>query len=144
MNNKLTQEKFQRTEKIPADNQHSNSWTSQESQRVAHRTPEMMVRSSRPGAPNQADFMSPDSNALPPGMFNDNQWPDLRPQGKYVASGSTDPSNNINGETLKRGYAAQDFTPAQADNDIPALFHDEATVDGQTGYLIRNNYLDRG
>lgn len=139
----MMQEKFQRVEKIPSDDDHSNSWVSQESQRIAHGTPEMMMRSIRPGAPNQADFMSPDTNALPPGMFNDNQWPALRPQGDYVTSGASDVTGNVEGSVLKQGFKRQEFTPEQSDYDRPALFYDEATVDGETGFLERHNYLDR-
>jgi hypothetical protein len=63
----------------------------------------------------------------------------------YVAAGSTDVSNSVNGAMLKKGYQRQNMlgTDDLYTNEHVEEFYGEATVDGKTGYLERNNYLDR-
>jgi hypothetical protein len=139
----ILQEKFQITEEDPQTDG-GNEWAVD----APHRSvvlPTMAIRSSRPGAPNQADFSSPQTNAMPAGMFIDNQIPQPNDHTmQYVTSGATDPTGGVTGATLKRGFRAIEevvatpYTNPQVEN-----FYDEVTVDGKTGFLKRNNYLDR-
>ena len=73
---------------------------------------------------------------------------DSDPGDSFVQSamaGETDVSNNVNQNTLLNGYGRLPMSPVEdmytaehRDN-----FYDSITVDGDTGFCERNNYLDR-
>lgn len=124
----------------------NDEWVSQESQRHVVRLDSLNINSSRPGAPKQANLRELDTNQMPPGMFIDNQSPNVNDHRmQYVAAGETDVSNSVNGAMLKKGYQRQEMsgTDDLYTNEHVEEFYGEATVDGETGFLERNNYLDR-
>jgi hypothetical protein len=140
----LLQEKFQRTMKPEPPEPHE--WATQESQRHAVHLEPLNVTSDRPGASSMVDLQELKTNQMPGGMFIDNQNPQVNDHKmQYVAAGETDVSNSVDAAMLKKGYQRQNMHPADEmyTNEHTEEFYGEATVDGKTGYLERNNYLDR-
>ena len=141
----LLQEKFQRTLPDPQTDG-SNDWT-RVKRKVAPQD-YMQVSSSRPGAGSAVDFESPVTNRMPPGMFVDNQpQADIRRMSNAHSNlaGSSDESNSVNAAMLHKGYQRQNMlgTDDLYNNEHTEEFYGEATVEGKTGFLERNNYLDR-
>lgn len=154
----LLQEKFQRT--VPDPNTDGgNEWATQESQRHAYDQPSQHYETSEPkkrysrelwGAPI-ADFDSPKTNDMPPGMFIDNQLPTVNDHNmQYGPAGSTDVSNSVDGKMLRKGFQRQEMrgTDDMYTNEHVEEFYGEASGSDDagnkyTGFLERNNYLDR-
>lgn len=114
----LLQEKFQRTVRDPKTNG-GNSWGSFEQTRRTTRA--------------QATYMPPGMN-IGEGYARDGGL-----------AGSTDASNSVNDSMLAKGYQRQNMsnTDEMYTNEHVEEFYGDATVDGETGFLERNNYLDR-
>ncbi len=87
----------------------------------------------------------PDDGCMPPGMNMDDQKDaDIRQQ-NFVMGGESDVSADWNAEAVRNGFSRKTMSPTddmytREHNDA---FYDEMTVDGVTGFLERNNYLDR-
>jgi hypothetical protein len=145
----LLQEKFQRTVDIPPRNDDGNRWVTQDSQRRVFVHPNSRITHERVGAGSDADFDTPVTNRLPPGMFISNQ--DISPDVAVGQvrdgglAGSTDVSNSVDAAMLKKGFQRQHLEPSDEmyTNEHTEEFYGDATVDGKTGFLERNNYLDR-
>ena len=60
-------------------------------------------------------------------------------------AGATDASNAVDSKLLRKGYRNQRLSPQEDmyNMEHTDLFYGEATVDGETGFVERNNYLDR-
>lgn len=122
---KIVQEKFQ-VDYPPAKDNGYHEWTTDKSARRTR------------GAGR-------DLNELPPGMNIGRQKnSDQREQG-LVMSGESDVSQDWNAEAVKNGFTRRTLRPTddmytREHNDA---FYDEVTVDGVTGFLERNNMLDR-
>ena len=54
-------------------------------------------------------------------------------------------TNSVNAAMLKKGFQHQNMRPEDEmfNNEHVELFYGEAEVDGVTGFVERNNYLDR-
>jgi hypothetical protein len=84
-------------------------------------------------------------NSLPPGMdIEDQEVFDNHPM-LIVTSGQSDVSRDMNPEAAANGFTRRQMRPTddmytREHNDA---FYDEITVDGMTGFLERNNMLDR-
>ena len=86
-------------------------------------------------------------NSLPPGMdLVDQEMADIRvqPYGGSMGTGSQ-VTDDVTAKSLRQGYDRKallgtDDAYTREHNDA---FYDEATVDGVTGFLERNNMLDR-
>jgi len=120
----VMQEKFQI--EVPNQPDGSNEWASDKSARSTKGT------SIREGK-------------LPPGTNIESQeTADLRKQ-PLVFSGEDDISADNNPEARKSGYTRRMFrgTDDEYTRQHNDAFYDEITVDGQTGFLERNNVLDR-
>lgn len=114
----LMQEKFQRTVREPKTNG-STRWATFESTR--------RTTAAKP-------------TYMPPGM---NIGEGYAKDGGLA--GSTDASNGVNDSMLAKGYQRQNMHSADEmyTNEHTEEFYGDATVDGDTGFLERNNYLDR-
>lgn len=126
----LLQEKFQVTAERPAKD--SNSWGTFESARVTSGT--------------ERDV----GNYLPPGMDITNQPNTKQPSMPLSMAGETDESNAVNTANVRKGWIKRDFSPVEDmyTNEHVEEFYGEATGkddggDKVTGFLERNNYLDR-
>jgi hypothetical protein len=152
----LLQEKFQRTAKIPNDDD-GNSWikTNEEFQSRVRKVYEPVYsehyESSKVGAPDIASFDDAKLNYMPPGMFidNNNPSPTERPY-KYVAAGQSDVSNRVSPKMMKDGFLPNQMSPVDDmyNNEHVEEFYGEAKGEDDagnkiTGFLERNNYLDR-
>lgn len=126
---KIVREKLQY--EVPANHNEDelSGWASDSSARVKKGTPSGL----------EARF-----NRLPPGMDNSAQEvADIRkmPFGGQLGSGSQ-VTDDVTKESLRKGFSFKPLssTDGQAHQDA---FYDEVTVDGETGFLERNNVLDR-
>lgn len=138
----IVQEKFQVT--VPQSGDGDHGWVSDKSARVKKSLP---GREGRAGgdhaskAMNNALFV----HSLPPGMdIEDQELTDIRKQQTHLA-GEGDVSGDTNRSALRKGFTRRDMRPTDDEfsrqhNDA---FYDECSVDGVTGYLERNNVLDR-
>lgn len=91
-------------------------------------------------------------NGLPPGMdIEDQEVVDARKMGINVAGGfptehaAGDRTQDLSAQSLLVGFDRKEMRPTddmytREHNDA---FYDEVSVDGVTGYVERNNYLDR-
>lgn len=83
--------------------------------------------------------------SLPPGMdIEDQENTDIRKM-KKVMSGASDESHDWSPEAIRRGYTKRAMSPTedQYTREHNDTFYDEMTVDGSTGFVERNNVLDR-
>lgn len=140
---RIVQEKFE-VRYPPADDDNGTSWASDKSARAKKGVP------GREGRPGGDSGSKPMDNAvfydgLPPGSDGEDQ--ELTDQRKmpFVMSGQTDVSHDWNPEAVANGFKRLKLRPTddmytREHNDA---FYDEMTVDGVTGFLERNNMLDR-
>ena len=114
----ILQEKFQIAPH--AKNESGESWASFESCRVTH---------------PQTRLQMPNNEILEPAMSSMN----------LSLAGETDVSDDVNGPTLIRGYQKRTMKPQEDmyNGEHVDLFYGDPTVDGVTGFVERNNYLDR-
>lgn len=143
----LLQEKFQVTAERPK--REDREWTSFESQRVTHAIPERSIDTSDAKKRNtlggiDARIDTPMSNQMPPGMGMRNQNPVPGHRMPYSAAGESDVSDMVS-RSMAKGYTRIPMrgTDDLYTNEHVEEFYGEATVDGKTGFLERNNYLDR-
>lgn len=76
---------------------------------------------------------------MPPGM-------DMHPDDTFgeALAGENDVSDGIDKRSLAQGFARKPTETTDPSNgDAMALFYDRVDVDGATGFVERNNYLDR-
>jgi hypothetical protein len=124
----LCQEKFQTIQ--PEGKPEDHQWVSDSSARRTKGTP----------SGRQAMF-----NALPPGMdMQDQAVHDFNPMPESLA-GETDVSDNVNPSTLRDGFGRLSMRPTDDmyTNEHCDAFYGEAKVDGDVGFVERNNMLDR-
>jgi len=140
---KICQEKFQVS--VPENrNEDVEGWVSDKSARVKKGTP---GREGRAGGDPSSRSMNNARlyTSLPPGMdITDAELSDIRKQ-RMVTAGTDDVSDNPSGENFRTGYVPVTMRPTDDmyTNEHQDCFYDEIKVDGVTGYLERNNYLDR-
>jgi hypothetical protein len=133
---KVVQEKFQVNE--PLREPRSHEWTSDSSART------------RKGLQTRHDSgvynsYRADLNCLPPGMDMDHQEVrEINPM-RTVTGGTDDVTDNPKGRDFSKGYVSLDLRPTDDmyTREHQDAFYDDVTVDGVTGYLERNNMLDR-
>lgn len=139
----LLQEKFQVTsEEGPKD---SNSWKSFDSVRTNSRPVETETYTGL-----YTTVRDPKMNHLPPGMDITNQDLTFQPEMPLSMAGQTDESNAVTVKNVRKGWIKRDFSPVEDmyTNEHVEEFYGEATGkddggDKVTGFLERNNYLDR-
>lgn len=137
---KVVQEKFEVRLPRQPEGIENTGWASDRSARV------------KKGIPGRDQGYGPcqEDNAvfygsLPPGMnIEDQEMADLRVQ-NFSMGGETDISEDWNAEAVHKGFSHKEMRPTddmytREHNDA---FYDEITVDGITGFLERNNMLDR-
>lgn len=145
----LSQEKFQVTAEPRKKRDHQ--WATFESQRRvisedtrSYDTSEAKKRTVIGGI--NAAFSAPITNRMPPGqeIMDQKLAPSFNVRDGGLA-GSTDESNSVNAAMLKKGFQHQNMRPEDEmyNNEHVELFYGEATVDGVTGFVERNNMLDR-
>jgi hypothetical protein len=86
-----------------------------------------------------------DLNQLPPGMDIEHQSVrEINPM-RTVTAGTDDVTDNPVGRDFREGYVPLKLrsTDDMYSREHHDAFYDEITVDGITGYLERNNTLDR-
>lgn len=86
-----------------------------------------------------------DLNEMPPGMNIARQRNSMQNDQPLSMGGQTDVSADWNQEAVRNGFSRRQLRPTddmytREHNDA---FYDEVTVDGVTGFLERNNMLDR-
>lgn len=140
---RIVQEKFEARFPIP-DDDNGNTWVSDKSARAKKGLP---GREGRPGGDIES---KPMNNArfygsLPMGSdLEDQELTDQRAM-RLTMGGETDVSHDWNPEAVANGFTRRSMRPTddmytREHNDA---FYDEVTVDGVTGFIERNNMLDR-
>lgn len=84
-------------------------------------------------------------NSLPPGMdITDQELADIRQQ-RTITGGIDDVTDNPSGGDFKKGFVDCPFSPTDDmyTREHQDAFYEDVTVDGKTGFLERNNMLDR-
>ncbi len=128
---RIVQEKFEVRYPL-ANDDNGNTWVSDKSAR----TPKGLRRDC-----SDAVFYG----SLPPGAdLEDQEVSDQRVM-PFSMGGQTDISQDWNAEAVRNGFSRRIMRPTddmytREHNDA---FYDEITVDGVTGFLERNNMLDR-
>ncbi len=138
----VMQEKFQI--QVPNQPDGDHEWVSDKRARVKKGTP---GREGRAGGDQASKAMN---NAvhygtLPPGTdIEDAEIADIRQQ-RVTFSGEDDVSRDNNPEARKQGFTRRQLRPTDDEytREHNDAFYDEITVDGVTGFLERNNVLDR-
>ncbi len=117
----ILQEKFQLAARGKTEN--GESWASFESQRKTYSPTGKL-------------------NVMPPGMSVD---PTAETSMPLSLAGSSDESNGVKPSQLRKGFEHKDMSTVEDmyNNEHIDLFYGEAKVDGVTGFVERNNYLDR-
>lgn len=140
------QEKFQQIAPRPAKG--DNQWANFKNNRVVSRLKDVSYPDT-PGETGAEGFTDKLENAMPPGMFIDNQ---TGLQGKFhpiTLAGKTDEQNiregSLNDKTLRNGFFLSKMSPVDDmyTNEHVDGFYDSVTVDGVEGFVERNNMLDR-
>ncbi len=137
---RIVQEKFQVEFQDPGER---HEWVSDRSARVKKGTPGRESRGTH-------DYVCQMNNAvqfesLPPGADGEVQELTDQPDMALVMGGETDVSHDCNPEAVRQGFTRRKMRPTddmytREHNDA---FYDEVTVDGVTGFIERNNMLDR-
>ena len=133
---KVVQEKFQVNEPLKPDA--GDTWKSDSSART------------RKGLQTRHDSgvynsYRADLNCLPPGMnIDDQEVKDINPM-RTVTGGTDDVTDNPSGRDFSNGFVSLQLRPTDDmyTREHHDAFYDEVTVDGVTGFLERNNTLDR-
>lgn len=134
----ILQEKFQLAARGKIED--GESWVSFESQRKVYKTPRSEFYEA--AHDKSASFSDPKFNDMPDGMRVD---PTADVSMPLSLAGSTDESNGVKPSQMKKGFEHQEMSPVDDmySNEHIDLFYGEAKVDGVTGFIERNNYLDR-
>lgn len=139
----VCQEKFQ-VEYPEVSYSYGNLWASDKSARRKHGTP---GREGLPGGDYMSRYMDNDVfyNTLPPGMEIEDQELIYQPWMPTVTAGETDVSHDMNPEAARNGYTRKKMRPTDDlwTNEHVDAFYGDITVDGLTGFIERNNMLDR-
>lgn len=142
----ILQEKFQRTMQRPAEE--PKAWTTPKAvrrvvvQESQHYAP---IGDKAAAAGKQAEFDAPRTNRMPPGQEIMDQVQSRQYEQPYSNAGATDESNSVNAAMLIKGYQRQQMRPEDEmyNDEHEELFYGTAEVDGDVGFVERNNYLDR-
>lgn len=149
---RICQEKFEvRYPDTESSAENQQSWISDKAARVKKNLP---GREGRAGGDGDARFMDNAIfyNGLPPGAdLEDQEVTDQRQMGINTSGGlptllaQGDRTQDVNALSLRKGFDYKRMRPTddmytREHNDA---FYDEITVDGVTGFLERNNMLDR-
>ncbi len=84
-------------------------------------------------------------NCLPPGSNGEDQYATDQRAMSLSMGGETDVSKDWNPDAVRHGYSAYRMRPTDDlyTNEHCDAFYGEMVVDGVTGFLERNNMLDR-
>lgn len=87
----------------------------------------------------------PDDGCTPPGMNMDDQYNSDIHEQPLVMSGETDVSHDWNPAAAHAGFTRRKMNPTDDmwTGEHCDAFYGDVTVDGNTGFLERNNMLDR-
>lgn len=143
---RIVQEKFQVNEPQQRNDDANSGWVTDRSARVKKGTP---GREGRHGGdwPSKTMDNAVHYNSLPPGSdITDAEMTDARvmPMGGSLGSG-TQVTDDVTAKSLREGF---DRMPLLGTDDMYTrehndAFYDEVSVDGQVGFVERNNMLDR-
>lgn len=146
MNRDSLQEKFQIT--TPPKNDevaaHQWKWPFNGSENRAVKDAGFLHRNNTKG--DGAEPMGVKFNQLPPGMEIDNQLRYTHRATPYILAGMSDVSGDTNMHSIEHGYTRKEMkaTDDQYGGEHMDHFYGEATDElGNTGFVERNNYLDR-
>ena len=122
----IMQEKFQVDYAQTSEAQDPGPWKSSQSARKSKSSPGRV-------------------NALPPGMNIEHQALTEQNAMPTVTSGESDISRDFSAEGARMGYQRKRMSPTEDEytNAHADAFYDEIKVDGSTGFVERNNVLDR-
>lgn len=140
---RIVQEKFEVRYPLAQDD-NGNQWVSDKAARTKKGMP---GRESRAGGDPGVCYINNavQFESLPPGSdIEDQEISDQRMM-PMTMGGETDVSHDWNSEAVRNGFSRRKMRPTddmwtREHNDA---FYDEITVDGVTGFLERNNMLDR-
>jgi hypothetical protein len=127
---KICQEKFEYRARPNSNEENETQWVSADS-----------VRNTK-GMRTRVNAMD---QYLPPGSnIEDQHVSDQRPT-PFSMGGETDVSMDYNAQSVLMGYSRREMLPTDDmyTNEHCDAFYGEMTVDGVTGFLERNNMLDR-
>lgn len=138
---RIVQEKFEVRAPPNSNDDASSGWQSDKSAR------DRQGLQTRGGMGRFEPYRGDLYNSLPPGMDIEDQEvfkPHAEPMAGGLGSG-TQATNDVTRASLKKGF---DHKPMRPTDDMYTrehndCFYDEVTVDGVTGFVERNNMLDR-
>ena len=140
----ILQEKFQHDYPQQRNDDASSGWVTDKAARAKKNTP---GREGRGGG--DPGYKTMDNavmfNSLPPGMdIEDQEMTDQRKFG-MVMSGESDVSRDYSAQACKKGFTkkAMRATDDEYSNAHVDAFYAEMDVDGEVGFVERNNTLDR-
>lgn len=154
-NKGLLQEKFQRT--APSRTEGPNEWANKSYgdgtsiRKIYQPNKSERYESEQSFAPDEGSFTDYKLNYMPPGMFIDNQEPQVteRPY-KKTDAGVTDVSKDTTDRAMRKGFTLRPFsgTDDLYTNEHKEEFYGEAKGEDDAGnkvegFLERNNYMDR-
>jgi hypothetical protein len=141
----ICQEKFQ-VEFAPLPDDNGHKWVSDRSARVKKGMP---GREGRKGGDPSSTYMNNNAffQGLPPGSdITDQETTDQRVQDlKGPFGNGTQVTNDLTQESVRKGYDHKSMRPTDDmyTNEHCDAFYGEARVDGEVGFIERNNNLDR-
>lgn len=140
----ILQEKFQVDNPQQPNDDGRNGWVDAKSARAKKELP---GREGRAGGDPESRAMNNAVafNSLPPGTdIEDQEHSDQRSM-PLVMSGTSDVSKDFSAEAVRRGFTPRHMraTDDEYSNAHVDAFYDEIKVDGNIGFVERNNVLDR-
>lgn len=140
----IMQEKFQVDFPQQKNDDADSGWLNDKSARAKKNLP---GREGRAGGDPPSKYMNNavHFNSLPPGMDIEDQ--EVTDQRRFATtmSGESDVSEDYNSQSIRQGFTRRPMraTDDEYSNQHNDAFYDEMTVDGVTGFVERNNVLDR-
>jgi len=140
----ILQEKFQVDYPQQGNDDEHSGWISDKSARTKKGTP---GREGRAGGDPASKHINNAVNfaSLPPGTdVEDQEMTDQRAL-KMTMGGESDQSQDWNAEAVSKGFSRKTMraTDDEYSNAHVDAFYDEISVEGEVGFVERNNVLDR-
>ena len=145
MPSRVLQEKFEVRLPYQSNDDAQNGWVDSKAARAKKNTP---GREGRAGGDTLSKTMDNAVfyNTLPPGSdIEDQEMADIRQMETKISAESDVSSWSVKPAVFKPGYSHREMrgTDDMYTREHNDAFYDEITVDGDTGFVERNNMLDR-
>lgn len=143
---KVVQEKFQVNYPQQGNDDAQSGWKSHKSARVKKGN---IGREGRSGGDPTSRYSDKTAmfNSLPEGVdIDDQEYADIRKMERSGPMGNgSQVTNDLTAKSVRAGFDRKSLTPTDDmyTREHQDAFYEDVTVDGITGYLERNNMLDR-